>query len=150
MGATEVEHCFPLNGSVANPGIEGVDNIMNNYRQMLPMITLAGPTMFGPILEQFMEFVLSNKNNMVYSILLLLTDGCCSDMGVTKEILVRLSLLPASVIIIGVGNHGNWDDMIELDGDDNLLKDDLGNEIHRDIVNFVELRDAKLRGNIGE
>ena len=54
-------------------------------------------------------------------------------MKETKRQIVKLSELPASIIIIGVGD-AKFDSMEELDGDDALLKDDLGNECKRDIV----------------
>ena len=48
-------------------------------------------------------------------------------MNETKRHVVTLSRLPASIIIVGVGN-ANFDSMEELDGDDKLLCDDQGNE----------------------
>ena len=86
---------------------------------------------------------------MCYQILLLLTDGTIHDMPQTKQILVKLSQLPASVIIIGVGN-ADFDAMEELDGDGGLLRDDYGNACTRDIVQFVEYREAMKRGDLAE
>ena len=54
-------------------------------------------------------------------------------MPETKKQIVKLSELPASIIIVGVGN-ANFDSMEELDGDGGLLRDNNGNECHRDIV----------------
>ncbi len=65
--------------------------------------------------------------------MLLLTDGTINDMPETKRILVKLSALPCSVIIVGVGN-ANFGQMQELDGDDGVLRDDKGNPCLRDIV----------------
>ena len=59
-----------------------------------------------------------NKN--CYQILLILTDGAIHDIIETKRQIVKLSELPASIIIVGVGN-ANFDSMEELDGDDALL-----------------------------
>jgi len=70
---------------------------------------------------------------MCYQILLILTDGVIHDMPQTKWQLVRLSQLPVSVIIIGVGD-AEFDAMEELDGDGGLLRDDNGNVCQRDIV----------------
>ena len=70
-------------------------------------------------------------------------------MPQTKQILVKLSQLPASVIIIGVGN-ADFDAMEELDGDGGLLRDDYGNVCKRDIVQFVEYREAMKRGDLAE
>ena len=46
-------------------------------------------------------------------------------MEETKRQVVKLSELPASIIIVGIGD-ANFDSMEELDGDDALLKDNLG------------------------
>ena len=54
-----------------------------------------------------------------------MTDGTIHDMPQTKEIIVQISALPASVIIIGVGD-ADFDAMEELDGDGGLLKDNMG------------------------
>lgn len=62
----------------------------------------------------------------MYQTLLLLTDGEIHDMPGTKETIVRLSLLPCSIIIIGVGN-ANFAAMKELDSDDKKLTDKNGN-----------------------
>ena len=114
----------------------------------MPTMQFAGPTLYGPLLEQFMDYVQQNKANQVYSIMLLVTDGKAEDMSRTKDILVQLSALPASVIIVGVGNT-DWSGMVELDGDDQKLTTDYGFECHRDIVNFVNYKQAIIRGDIG-
>ena len=55
-GGTQIEHCFPLNGDPANPAIQGIDQIQAIYRHQLPHTTLAGPTIFGPILHAFNSY----------------------------------------------------------------------------------------------
>ena len=148
MGATEVSHCFPLNGNIVDPTIEGAECVIANYREKLPMIEFAGPTLYGPLLEQFMDYVQTNKANQIYSILLMVTDGLADDFSRAKDILVQLSALPASVVIVGVGN-AVFSKMEELDGDEKKLTTDMGFACHRDIVNFVSYKDAQLRGDMG-
>lgn len=65
--------------------------------------------------------------------MLLLTDGIINDMPETKRIIVKLSALPCSLIIVGVGN-ANFSQMEELDGDDGVLRDDTGKACLRDVV----------------
>ena len=67
----------------------------------------------------------------------------------TKKQIVKLSGLPASIIIVGVGN-ANFDSMEELDGDGGLLRDGSGNECERDIVQFVEFNAAMAKGDLAE
>lgn len=46
-------------------------------------------------------------------------------MRETKDLIVECSLYPLSIIIIGVGN-ADFTNMIELDGDDMILKNSKG------------------------
>ena len=55
-------------------------------------------------------------------------------MEKTKELLVQLSLLPASVIIVGVGADEEFENMYELD----QHKSKLGDGEVRFTVQFVE------------
>ena len=49
--------------------------------------------------------------------LLLLTDGVIHDMDDTKQLIVRLSDLPCSIIIIGVGDaHFGMMEALDSDG----------------------------------
>ena len=47
-----------------------------------------------------------------------------------------------SIIIVGVGN-ANFNNMIELDSEFSLLKDNKGNQCIRDIVQFVPFNEYK-------
>ena len=100
--------------------------IIDVYSKTLPNIGLGGPTLFAPLLEEFMNHVSATASQkMCYQILLLLTDGTIHDMPKTKQLLVKLSELPASVIIIGVG-EADFSAMEELDGDGGVLMDSSG------------------------
>ena len=68
-----------------------------------------------------------------YQILLILTDGIIHDMPRTKQLIVQLSCLPCSIIIVGIGKT-DFSAMEELDGDDGILRDDMGTRCHREIV----------------
>ena len=82
-----------------------------------------------------------------YHVLLILTDGAISDMRETKKAIVKLSGFPCSIIIVGVGG-ANFSNMEELDGDSRILTDEFGNRSQRDIVQFVEFREAARKGNL--
>jgi hypothetical protein len=76
-------------------------------------------------------------------VLLIVTDGFIHDMEKTKSLLVELSELPASVIIVAVGEE-DFEAMYELDGDKNKLVDANGKGAVRDCVQFVEY--LKIKG----
>ena len=114
------KHCFAINGNEKNPEIEGIQLVAKTYKESLKKIELSGPTIFGPLLEKFVEDVKDGQSKNCYQILLILTDGMICDMPETKKQIVKLSGLPASIIIIGVG-RANFDSMEELDGDGGFL-----------------------------
>lgn len=66
MGISGVSHCFPLNGFAANPEIAGVEGIVNTYQQMMPQIELYGPTLFAPLLQEFLNLVRSQQGQQQY------------------------------------------------------------------------------------
>lgn len=80
----------------------------------------------------------------VYTILLIITDGEIHDMQTTIEKICAASLLPISIIIVGVGDE-DFKGMKVLDGGDNAtsLRDSKGNTCQRDIVQFVKFNDFK-------
>ena len=57
LGVNSVNHCFAMNGNPGDPNITGISNIVQAYRQTLPHIGLGGPTLFGPLLTEFMRYV---------------------------------------------------------------------------------------------
>jgi Copine len=71
--------------------------------------------------------------NRIYSVVIVITDGNCHDMEKTKELLVKMSTMPFSAVVVGVGDS-NFEDMEILDADLHVLVDKDGNEAVRDIV----------------
>ena len=116
----------------------------------MPSIEFRGPTYFQQLFERFLIDIerMSGRNSNYY-ILLLLTDGSIHDMEETKSLIVKLSEKPVSVIIVGIGN-ANFKDMFELDGRDGSITDTNGNQCKRDIVQFVQFRDAIEKGDLAE
>ena len=99
----QLSHEFFVNLS-PSPYCSGVDGVVDAYRRCLKAVTLYGPTNFAPIIRHVTRFAASYPNGDHYFILLILTDGAICDMGDTKMALIEASVLPVSVIIVGVGN----------------------------------------------
>lgn len=76
---------------------------------------------------------------------MIITDGEIHDMEQTKRLIVEASVLPLSVIIIGVGME-KFKAMKELDSDGKLLRDPDGNVATRDIVQFVKFKKYSSQG----
>jgi len=66
-------------------------------------------------------------------VMLILTDGDIHDMRETIDWVVRGSLSPLSIVIVGVGND-SFAKMVTLDADTEPLVDSRGKTMERDIV----------------
>ncbi len=138
-----LKDCFPLNGNILDPEINGLQQLLQQYRSHLQEIKFSGPTLFAPILREFIKSSqASSFNQQIFNILLVLTDGDIHDMRETKSLIVAASELPCAIVIVGLGNH-NFVDMEVLDGDDGLLRDDFGKVAKRDIVQFINFKEVQ-------
>lgn len=139
-----VSHCFNLNGNAANFEVEGVQGIMAAYQTALHTVSLHGPTLFGPVINQAAEIAAQSlaTNSSKYFVLLIITDGVVTDLQETKDALVRASDLPLSILIVGVGN-ADFKQMEILDADNGKrLESSTGRIATRDIVQFVPMRNV--------
>ena len=66
LGINGVSHCFAMNGNASNPEIIGIQNIVQMYKQTLPQIGLGGPTLFAPLLTEFLRCVQSTAPMQTY------------------------------------------------------------------------------------
>eukprot|EP00347_Sterkiella_histriomuscorum_P004805 403359029 len=140
MNKTSTSHCFPLNGSQKNSEIKGCENILAEYTKQLSIIQQSAPTVFLPILEEVEDIAKDRLGKKVYNILLILTDGEIGDMPEVQNKIVKMSKLPISIIIIGLGS-GSFHNMQVLDGDQQVLRNTNGEPGVRDIVQFVKFLD---------
>lgn len=139
----QVLHCFPLTGYPQNPEVFGLEGILAAYTNAVHHVDLSGPTLFNPLIQEAMNVATVNRDagSMVYSILLILTDGAINDMDPTITSIVKAAYLPLSIIIVGVGN-GDFGAMETLDGDQGLI-DGSGQKCRRDLVQFVPFNKYK-------
>ncbi len=134
----QVSHEFFLNLQQDNPFCAGVTGILAAYYTSLQHVQLHGPTNFAPIIKHNARLANAYQDGRQYFAVLIITDGEITDLDETKAAIVEASLLPMSIIIIGVGN-ADFRAMEHLDADRGLLKAG-GRTAVRDIVQFVELR----------
>ena len=131
-----VDHCFYVNGHDTNPYCQGMVGVLNAYRACIQRIQLYGPTNFAPTVNHVSNIARSFLDGSQYFILLIVTDGIITDMPQTKSAIVEASMLPMSIIIVGVGD-ADFTAMEELDGDTVRLTSPDGKVAARDIVQFV-------------
>uniref|UniRef100_A0A8C9EJT6 Copine-3 n=1 Tax=Pavo cristatus TaxID=9049 RepID=A0A8C9EJT6_PAVCR len=138
----QVSHEFALNFNPNNPYCQGIQGIVDAYRQILPQIRLYGPTNFSPIINHVARFAAHSAQQRTasqYFVLLIITDGEITDLDQTRQAIVNASKLPMSIIIVGVG-EADFKAMEFLDGDNGVLKSLTGEPAARDIVQFVPFR----------
>nr|POF02814.1 protein bonzai 3 [Quercus suber] len=124
--------------------VEGVEGIMAAYARALHNVALAGPTLFGPVINTAAQIagqsISYNRNK--YFVLLIITDGVVTDLQETKDALVRAFDLPLSILIVGVGG-ADFREMEVLDADNGRrLESSTGRVATRDIVQFVPMREV--------
>jgi len=81
----------------------------------------------------------NTQNNQNYYILLIITDGVINDMEQTVDAIVDATMLPLSIVIVGVGS-ADFGKMEILDADDVPLVSSRGVKMKRDIVQFIPFR----------
>ena len=134
--SNEPSTCFNLNFA-ENPDIYTISNVLKAYRDCIQqnMLTFSGHSQFTPLIRKVISRI-NQRDIFEYHILLILTDGLIDDLQQTIDILVEASLLPLSVIIVGIGN-GDFKNMEILDGDQIPLTSSSGKKRMRDLVQFV-------------
>jgi len=137
-----VTHCFPLNGNPQNPEVPGIQGMLDVYSYAIHNCELYGPTIFSKIIDVAAQISsrTETQENQKYYILLIITDGAINDEADTIREVVRISRLPLSIVIVGVG-QADFSLMTILDSDKALLTDSNGVTAARDIVQFVAFRD---------
>ena len=131
-------HCFPCNANPQFPYANGLSEIDTIYENCIRHVTLSGPTFFAPMLKEFIKIgqTQKQKGSLEYTIMVIMTDGQINDMDASVNCIVECSMLPISIIIIGIGND-DFSNMEILDGDSQGLKSSSGVPALRDCVQFV-------------
>lgn len=83
-----MSHCFALNGNIFDPECEGLDGVLDAYKNSLRNVDLYGPTYFNKVIKtvnNMAEGLEVSQNNQKYLILLIITDGKINDMDKTID-----------------------------------------------------------------
>jgi len=149
-GQQNVSRCWNLNG-LPTPNVKGTMGVLEAYQKAIHGTKLAGPTYFGEFLGKVKSELIENVSrggifkNRIYSVIIIITDGNCHDMEITKSLLIDMSQMPFSAVVVGVGDS-DFADMEVLDADAMVLSDSKGREACRDIVQLVKYTDFKDLG----
>ncbi|XP_021360140.1 copine-3-like isoform X2 [Mizuhopecten yessoensis] len=99
-------HCFPLSGDKTAPYMRDIEDVIQKYKEILPVLTFSGPTMLAPIIDRAValeESQNTSKEHQVYTVLLVITDGVINDMNNVMKRLIEKSHRALSVVFVGVG-----------------------------------------------
>ncbi|TXG65752.1 hypothetical protein EZV62_007027 [Acer yangbiense] len=143
-----VSHCFNLNGLPNGSEVEGVDGIMAAYASALHNVSLAGPTLFGPVINMAAEIAsqsLSHDDRSKYFVLLIIT---------VSRIIISITLIfPSFILLVG---GADFTQMEILDADNGCqLESSTGGrisavqalleELPGQFLSYVRARDIKPR-----
>ncbi|KAL0004378.1 hypothetical protein SO802_011939 [Lithocarpus litseifolius] len=121
----------------------GFQEVLMQYKEIVPNLRLAGPTSFAPIIEMAITTV--EQSSGQYHVLVIIADGQVTRSVDTQRgqlspqeqktinAIVQASEYPLSIILVGVGD-GPWDMMREFD--DNIPARAFDNF---QFVNFTEI-----------
>ena len=111
------------------------DSLFAAYKNCVRSIEFSGPTMISPLLKEVNKFAAASSRGpeQNYVVLLILTDGIINDMQASIDRIVEGSMLPLSIIIIGIG-QADFGKMNRLDADDEQLISSRQQKAQRDIV----------------
>lgn len=113
----QVNQCFHVNMDPCDPNIFGIEQVIKTYEKIFEYIELFGPTNFSDVLLNiWLQLEEERKNQSLsslknYHILLILTDGQIDDILETKDYVVKLSNYPISIIIVGIGDNDDFENM---------------------------------------
>uniref|UniRef100_A0A0E0NFM2 C2 domain-containing protein n=1 Tax=Oryza rufipogon TaxID=4529 RepID=A0A0E0NFM2_ORYRU len=143
-----VSHCFNLNGSTYQPEVEGIQGIMSAYISALRNVSLAGPTLFGPVVSTATAIANQSlaNNQQKYFVLLIVTDGVVTDFQETIDAIIKASDFPLSILVVGVGG-ADFKEMEFLDPNKGeRLESSTGRVASRDMIQFAPMKDAHGSG----
>nr|DAD23819.1 TPA_asm: hypothetical protein HUJ06_025282 [Nelumbo nucifera] len=102
----------------------GFQEALGRYREIVPQLSLSGPTSFAPIIEAAIDIV--EKSGGQYHVLLIIADGQVTQSNNREQgqlsqqeqdtinAIVKASEYPLSIVLVGVGD-GPWDVMQQFD-----------------------------------
>ena len=136
----EFKKIFNLNRS-EDPNITGIENVISEYKKAVKNVEFSGGTYFAPIIKEVNRKLELNKNKKLnYNILLIISDGEIHDIEETIDSIIEASKYPFSIIIIGIGANVTYD-MKSLNGENGKLISSKGEELNKDIVQYVHFND---------
>lgn len=126
---------------------DGFAGVLAAYNEIVPQLTLSGPTCFAPLIDKAIEIV---REANEFHVLLIICDGSVRNFRVTADAMVRASELPLSIVCVGVGD-GPFDQMKVLDDfEEHYEALKIDPTWHRKFDNFQFVEFEELRNQRGK
>lgn len=129
--------CFALSKNESGPQTKGSRGLQVTYLTALNWIDPANVCCLNKVIEKSMEFSRFSPPEYEYNILIIFTYGSIDDIEQTISTIIDASMLPMSIILIGMGN-GSTRKMEKLCCSEELKRIDKNSETYpaRNIVQF--------------
>ena len=98
----QTRHLFQCGAQAA---ARGVDGVLDAYQSVFDAdLTMSGPTVLLSVIKAAAHRAQGYGAPLRYGILLVLTDGIVSDSDATKRLMHSVSVLPLTVVMVGIGD----------------------------------------------
>ena len=133
------------------PYATSIADTIKLYESAFEYCEPAGPCKLAQVVRPTMDWIkgIVTLDKYFYTVLVIITASSISDMDETVKAVVEASVLPLSIIIVGVGN-ARFEDAVYLDSDAARLKDSSGRTAVRDIVQFVDYKKCNSLQQLSE
>jgi len=143
--STPTLYDFPLSGSDAT--CRGTEGVKAAYEKAAKSVHLSCPTKVVPVLQKFVEILKQQKATKAkhrYLVIVIVADGAPVELDQFCQMLVDLSILPISVVYIGVGT-APFHRLKELHDTTPIRESDnvLGKRASHSAFMFKQLKDCK-------
>lgn len=132
------EFCFPLNGIESDPYVEGINGMINSFRQALANVKLKGSTHFEPVIQraaQLAQLPATHGELRKYIVMIILTDGKFTDQKKIVEAMATVSNLPISFVYVVAGEDPDGDNIKTFE----KLKTASRAYTNRDMIQIIQM-----------
>ncbi|OMJ86604.1 hypothetical protein SteCoe_11816 [Stentor coeruleus] len=138
----QTDEWFYLTKDDSNIEIDGYQNIIVNYSDIIKTITPSDDIILSPLIERIRQVSISKTENTEYNVLMIFTHGKVLDIENIKNIVVKSSMAPMSIVVIEIGNAKN-SNLKNLIGKKEIVAREEGVEVKavRNNVQFYRLID---------
>ncbi|MES1921750.1 Copine-1, variant 2, partial [Bonamia ostreae] len=138
----QLSRCFSLTFNPSMPKVNGVQEVIDCYRNALNCVSLGSPKELLEVLntvKMLVEQKLVMGVNEYFVLFIFVSPGDIADIAKVKDMIVELSDMPLSVIFVGIG-AGDFSKLSFLDDGWRRFRSSVGKKCLRDSVDLIRYR----------